>query len=267
MISGLLSYNPTFEVCKNECVARIEIFCFLSLRSLLPSKTDPLRDLPTNTPASKSTVTPSAKTNTNPPSHSSSRLGPTWLSEKPNTPVSFSTTFSTLSPAQPASSLSTAAKDSQASLASKPKALQTTFTTTTSITNRPTPAPRTSITALKTHQSKLKFLESDNNTNEEKKTTTNHAGIKKTLDGTRNVWQTTAGQAVTVELNVGGSDKKYVNVSEDKNEAAGVSGVSGRTCDSSKAKAAAFISKKLAEENNNNSKPSWVEVGLKKSDK
>lgn len=126
------------------------------------------------------------------------------------------------------------------------------------------------MTALKTHQSKLKFLESDNNTNEEKKTTTNHTGIKKTLDVTRNVWQTTAGQAVTVEVNVGGSDKKDVNVSlkssEDKNEAAGVSGVSGRMCDSSKAKAAAFISKKLAEENNN-SKPSWVEVGLKKSDK
>lgn len=127
------------------------------------------------------------------------------------------------------------------------------------------------MTALKTEQSKLKFLESDNNTNEEKKTTTNYAGVKKTLDVPRHVWQSTAGQAVTVEVNVGGSAKKDVKVllksSEDKNEAAGVSGVSGRMSDSSKAKAAAFISKKLAEENNNNSKPPWAEVGLKKSDK
>lgn len=61
---------------------------------------------------------------------------------------------------------------------------------------------------------------------------------------------------MTVEVNVGDSDKKDVNMS----------GVSGWMCDSSKAKAAAFISRKLAEEHKN-SKPSLAEVELKRSDK
>lgn len=89
---------------------------------------------------------------------------------------------------------------------------------------------------------------------------------------TGKVQQATAGQAVTVVVNVGGTGKKEVNVSlntsEEKNEAAGVGGDSGKVCDSSKTKAAAFISRKLAEENSNdNSKPLWVTVALKKTDK
>lgn len=241
---------------------RIKILCFLSFRSLSPtSKTAPL---------------------TNPPSHNPSRLGPTWLTEKPSTPTSFSSTSSTSSPSpsRPASTLPSAAKDSQTSLVSKPTASQTTcestFTTTTSITTRPTPAPRTSTTAAKTVQSKLKYFQSDNNANNandnNEKTTTTNTDINNGPNVTGKVQQATVGQAVTVVVNVGGTGKKEVNVSlntnEEKNKAAVVGGDSGKVCDSSKTKAAAFISTKLAEENiNNNSKPSWVTVALKKTDK
>lgn len=234
----------------------------------------PFRDLPTNTPVSKFTPLPdSTKTNTTTTTHTSSRLRPSWLTEKPSTPPSFSSTFSTPSPSQPASSLSSASKDSQTSVVSKPTASRTTCestftTTTTSINTRPTAAPRTSTTAAKTQQSKLKFLQSDNTAkDEEKKTTTVKFDINKGTNVTSKVQEATAGQAVTVVVNVGGLGQKEANKSlntgGEKAKAAGVGGDS-----KAKATAAAFISKKLAEENNNNnSKPSWTNVVLKKTDK
>lgn len=84
---------------------------------------------------------------------------------------------------------------------------------------------------------------------------------------TSKVQEATAGQAVTVVVNVGGLGQKEANKSlntgGEKAKAAGVGGDS-----KAKATAAAFISKKLAEENNNNnSKPSWTNVVLKKTDK
>ncbi|XP_076584484.1 protein-methionine sulfoxide oxidase mical2b isoform X2 [Chaetodon auriga] len=236
-----------------------------------------LRDLPTNTPVSKVAPLPDyTKTNTNTPTHTPSRLGPTWLTEKHSTPPSFSSTFSTSSPSRPASSLSPAAKASQTSLVSKPTASGTTcespVTTTTSITTRPTAAPRTSTTAAKTLQSKLKFLQSDNTAkDEEKKTTTVNTDINRGPNVTGK--QPTAGQTVTVLVNVGGPGRKEPNVSlntgGEKVKAAGVGGDPGKVSESSKTKAlaAAFISKKLAEENNNNSKPSWTTVALKKTEK
>lgn len=91
---------------------------------------------------------------------------------------------------------------------------------------------------------------------------------------TGKVQEVTAGQAVTMVVNVGGLGRKEVNVSlntsGERAKAAGVGGDSGKVCETSKTKAsaAAFISKKLAEENNNNnSKPSWTTVALKKTDK
>lgn len=124
-------------------------------------------------------------------------------------------------------------------------------------------------------QSKLKFLQSDNATkDEDKKTTTTNTDINKRPNVTGKVQEAAAGQAVTVIVNVGGAGRKEANVSlntgAERGKAAGVGGDSGKAGDSntSKASAAAFISKKLTEENNNNnSKPSWTTVVLKKTDK
>nr|XP_046228291.1 protein-methionine sulfoxide oxidase mical2b isoform X2 [Scatophagus argus] len=248
-----------------------------SCAKLLPTNTmEPLRDLASSTPVSKFTpLKPdSTKTNSNTPTHTPSRPGPTWLTEKPSPTPRYSSTFSTSSPSRPASSLSPAAKDSQTSLVSRPSASRTscgsTFTTTTSITTGPTAAPRTSVTAAKTWQSKLKFLQSDNDSNdEEKKTTTTGADVNKWPNVTGKVQQATAGQAVTVVVNVGDRKEASVNTGEEKAEAAGVKGGdSGKVYESSsKTRAAAFISRKLAEENNNNNtKPLWTTVALKKTD-
>ncbi|XP_030278243.1 MICAL-like protein 2 isoform X2 [Sparus aurata] len=237
-------------------------------KSLSPTNTSaPFRDLPTNTPALKFTPPPDAtKTNTSTSTSTPSRLGPAWLTAKPSTTPSFSSTFST--PSRPASSLSSAAKDTPTSLASKPTpsrfATESTFTTTTtSVTPRPTPAPRSSTTAAKTQQSKLNFFQSDNTANnEDKKTTTAYIGVNKGTNVGNKVQQATAGQAVTVLVNVGG--RKEASVSLNTGGDPGKVGDGGK----SKASAAAFISKKLTEENNNNSsKPSWTNVALKKTDK
>ncbi|XP_059197344.1 protein-methionine sulfoxide oxidase mical2b [Centropristis striata] len=238
----------------------------------LPSNpTTAYRALPTNTPVSKFTPLPdTTKTNTTTPAPTPSKPGPAWLTEKNSTPPSFSTTFSTPSAARPASNLSSAAKETP--VVSKPTASRTpgesTFTTTTtSISTRPTPAPRASTTAAKTLQNKLKFFQSDNTAKEEeKKTTTTKIDINKGSNVTSKEQEVKPGQAVTVVVNVGGFGRKEANVSL---ESGGEKAKAAAGADSkAKASAAAFISKKLAEENNNNnSKPSWTNVALKKTDK
>ncbi|XP_078131650.1 MICAL-like protein 2 [Sander vitreus] len=234
--------------------------------------TAPLRGLPTNTPVSRfPPLADSPKANTTPPNQAPSRLGPTWLTDKPSTPPSFCTTFSSPSPARPASSLSSAAKESQTCVVSKPTASRTTCestftTTTTSINTGPTAAPRTSTTAAKTLQSKLNFFQSDSTANDkEKKTTTTNIVINKGPNVTGKVKEATAGQ--TVVVNGGGLGRKEANVRLDTGgERAKTAGIGGDT--KTKASAAAFISKKLTEENNNNnSKPLWTSVALKKTDK
>lgn len=148
-------------------------------------------------------------------------------------------------------------------MASKPATSQTAFGSPSTTVSRPTPAPRTSATAAKTLQSKIQFFQSDD-ANHEKEAPT--AGAKKVGGETGTVQHATAGQPVTIVVNVG---KKDLSLVEDKPKASGLGGGSGKvpesTNESSKAKAAAFISRKLAEENNN--KPSWTNVVLKKTDK
>lgn len=248
-------------------------FFFLSFRSLSPIGTSvPFKDLPANTPVFKLTPPPdSTKTSTNAPSHNSTRLGPSWLMEKPSSPPSFSSTFSTFSPSQPASSLSSAVKDSQTTVVPKPRAPRTTsestFNTTASVTTTPTPAPRTSATAAKTVQSKLKFFESDNTANNDKTTVTN-TNINKGSIVPGKVQQAAVGQAVSVVVNIGGTGKKEkdmrLNTSEEKSKATAAAGELSK--ENNKMKAAAFISKKLAEENNDNSKKTSVTIELKRAD-
>lgn len=78
------------------------------------------------------------------------------------------------------------------------------------------------------------------------------------------------GQAVSVVVNIGGTGKKEKdmrsNTSEKKNKATAAAGESLKVCENSKMKAAAFISKKLAEENNNDSKKTSVTIELKRTD-
>ncbi|XP_029949925.1 MICAL-like protein 2 isoform X5 [Salarias fasciatus] len=147
--------------------------------------------------------------------------------------------------------------------------------TTTSGGTRPTPAPRTSTIAEKTHQSKLKFFESDNSAkDEEKKTTTSSLDINVGRGGKKE--EAKAGQAVTVVVNVGGIGGKVTNESSDKPQhQAKASGAGekvaakqdGNQANKTKSSAAAFISQKLAEESANNSKPSFTTVALKNTDK
>lgn len=124
-------------------------------------------------------------------------------------------------------------------------------TTLGSASSRPVPAPRTSATAAKTLQSKIHFFQSDD---------TNHD------NETGRVQHAAAGQTVSIVVNAGGKDASLV---EEKPKASGVGGGSGKVSESpsesSRAKAAALLSRKLAEENNN--KPSWTNVVLKKTDK
>lgn len=78
------------------------------------------------------------------------------------------------------------------------------------------------------------------------------------------------GQAVSVVVNIGGTGKKEkdmrLNTSEEKNKATAAAGELSKVCENSKMKAAAFISKKLAEENNDNSKKTSVTIELKRTD-
>lgn len=79
------------------------------------------------------------------------------------------------------------------------------------------------------------------------------------------------GQAVSVVVNIGGTDKKEkdmkLNTSEEKNKVTAAAGESSKVYENSKMKAAAFISKKLAEEkNDSNSKKTSVTIELKTTD-
>ncbi|KAK2817350.1 hypothetical protein Q5P01_025541 [Channa striata] len=190
----------------------------------------PLRPLPTNTPVAKFTPTPDpVKTNPTAPTQTPPRLAPTSPMEKTSTASSFSSTFSTSSPSRPATGLSSTAKESPAAPVVKPTASlatgATTFTTTTSVT--PTAAPRKSTTAEKTLQAKRNFFQSDNTTNnEEKKTAVINVDVNKGPKGIGKVQEATAGQAVTVVVNVGGADKKEANMNKfgEKVKSAGVGG-------------------------------------------
>ncbi|KAF3687943.1 MICAL-like protein 2 Junctional Rab13-binding protein Molecule interacting with CasL-like 2 [Channa argus] len=240
--------------------------------------TAPLRPLPTNTPIAKFTPLPDLVKTA--PIQTPSRLAPTSPTEKSSTPSSFSSTFSTTPTSRPATGLSSTAKESQTAFVPKPTAPlatgATTFTTTTSIATRPTAAPRTSITAEKTSQARLKFLQSDNTTNnEEKKTTVINIDVNKGPKVFGKAQETTTGQAQTVVVNVGGAGKMETNMDKGWGQvkpAAGGGKVSSKQEENdrnkAKASAAAFLSNKLAKENNNNnSKPPWTNVALKKTDK
>lgn len=100
------------------------------------------------------------------------------------------------------------------------------------MTPTPTPAPRTSITAAKTLQSKLKFFESDCSTNEETAVAQPASAVLRKETATSPNTNNTEGDKPTA---VGGSSKP---------------GETSRTKG-----AAAFISSKLAERSENSSKP------------
>ncbi|CAB1454978.1 unnamed protein product [Pleuronectes platessa] len=175
-----------------------------------------LRDLPTNNPVSKFAPLPdTTKTSITTPPQASSRLGPTWLPEKPSPPSTLSTTVSPMPPYRPHLGVSSAAKETPTPPVSKPAAPPTTgestVTPTTSISPRPVAAPRTSTTAAKTGKSRFKFFQSNsNNDNEEKKTTTIDMDIDKPVNVSGKVQEAAAGQAVTVVVNIGGGAGKNV---------------------------------------------------------
>lgn len=137
-------------------------------RSLAPaSKGPPLRDLPTNPQQPAPRRDPGAD--------ASSRLGPTWLRDKPSSAPSPSPP-----PSRPVSALSSG---------------QTSAFTPAAAAARPTPAPRASTTAAKTLQSKIQFFQSDESAGNEGKAS--NAG------GTGAVQHATAGETVTITVNVG----------------------------------------------------------------
>ncbi|XP_033985448.1 MICAL-like protein 2 [Trematomus bernacchii] len=106
----------------------------------------------TTTPADPTPSTPPTyrthTTNPTPPTNTPSRLGPSWLTEKPSPPPSISTTFSSSSPSRPALNLSSAAKETPTPVVSKPAASRTTNVSTfaTTTTNKDTKTPSSSKT-------------------------------------------------------------------------------------------------------------------------
>ncbi|XP_078138775.1 protein-methionine sulfoxide oxidase mical2b isoform X3 [Centroberyx gerrardi] len=254
---------------------------------LLLNTNTPLLDLPKNTPVSKFTPHPDPfKAKTATPTPAPSKLGPSWLTsktEKSSQPATTSSSLSTSSPLRPASGFSPSGGGSQTTVVHKPTftnaAPQTTSNptvTTTSITTRPTAAPRTSITAAKTQQNKLRFFQTA--TDDENKTPTKNLDTNRGLNVVTRGQEVRAGQGVTVVVNVAGVGSRDVCVSGvtggEGAKATGLGRGSGKVwskeenSNSSKTQAAAFISKKLAEEKNSNtSKPMWTTVALKKTDK
>ncbi|XP_026027474.1 protein-methionine sulfoxide oxidase mical2b isoform X2 [Astatotilapia calliptera] len=223
----------------------------------------PLQDLTPNSYVSKFTpLKDSSKHSTPAPTYTSSSLSPSRVSEKPTTPKSTSA-----SPAPWATSSNSSARPTASH--------DTTTTVTPSINTRPAETPRPSATAAKTLQSKLKFFQEDNTAKvEEKKTSTFNVDINKGQSIGGKAQQATAGKAVTVVINVGGTGKKEVNESLDKGgNTAKTTGTGWKVkqedeSNKSKASAAAFISKKLSEENNNNNKKqSWATTVLNKTEK
>ncbi|XP_039907088.1 protein-methionine sulfoxide oxidase mical2b isoform X2 [Simochromis diagramma] len=223
----------------------------------------PLQDLTPNSYVSKFTpLKDSSKHSTPAPTYTSSSLSPSRVSEKPTTPKSTSA-----SPAPWAASSN--------SLARPTASRDTTTTVTPSINTRPAETPRPSATAAKTLQSKLKFFQEDNTAKvEEKKTSTFNVDINKGQSVGGKAQQATAGKAVTVVINVGGTGKKEVNESLDKGgNTAKTTGTGWKVkqedeSNKSKSSAAAFISKKLSEENNNNNKKqSWATTVVNKTEK
>ncbi|KAM9770438.1 protein-methionine sulfoxide oxidase mical2b [Menidia menidia] len=228
---------------------------------LLPTNaSSPLRDLTTNTHASRYTPQPaSSKANPAAPAHSPSKFGPTWHTEKPSVPPSAPSPFSPSS--RPPSAAASVLKESPTALVSI--STPSPSITTTPVSTRPIAAPRTSTTATKTQEAKFKFFQSEG-----KETSAISMDVNKGQGTSGKAQEARAGQAVTVVVNM-----KDVDKGKDAAKT-GVGGMAQRKQenqdqgDKTKASAAAFISKKLSEENNNNnSKPSWVNVALKKADK
>ncbi|CAN9510597.1 unnamed protein product [Ophioblennius macclurei] len=229
--------------------------------------------------AAKESLTGKSGTSSSSPFNSSSSYQPASglsssakdrLLDKPNTTQGSSSIFTSSSPTRPSSSLSTAKESTTAVVSKSTASSDNPATTTTSVSTKPTPAPRASTTAAKTHQSRLKFFQSDNTTtDEEKKTTTSNLDINIGQGGKTD-------QAVTVVVKLGGVGGKATNESSDKpQDRTKASGAGEKVAakqeddkaNKTKSSAAAFISKKLTEENSNNSKPSFTSVALKKTDK
>ncbi|XP_008434791.1 protein-methionine sulfoxide oxidase mical2b [Poecilia reticulata] len=228
-------------------------------RSLSTNTSSLFRDLPTNTHISKFSPQPEpVKPATVAPAKTPSRLGPTWATEKPGSPPNGSSSFS----ASPVSAPASVVKETPKVPVSKPS------TFTTGVSTNPTAAPRTSVTAAKTFESKMKFLQSDDSANhEEKKTSVFRTTVNKGQTTNGKGQDVLPGQTVTMVVNVKDVDKGGAA----KTTAAGskASTNAKEYDDKTRATAAAFISKKLPEENNNNnsSKPSWTNVALRKTDK
>lgn len=223
----------------------------------------PLQDLTPNSYVSKFTpLKDSSKHSTPAPTYTSSSLSPSRVSEKPTTPKSTSASPAPWAASSNSSARPTASRD-------------TTTTVIPSINTRPAETSRPSATAAKTLQSKLKFFQEDNTAKvEEKKTSTFNVDINKGQSVGGKAQQATAGKAVTVVINVGGTGKKEVNESLDKGgNTAKTTGTGWKVkqedeSNKSKASAAAFISKKLSEENNNNNKKqSWATTVVNKTEK
>lgn len=243
-----------------ECFSSLYILVsFLFLRQLSPNTSSPLRDLPTNNYVLKPQPDAS-KTRTTSPAQTPIKAGPSWLTKQPATPSSISST------SPPSSTVASAAKERMPLVVSKPTVSHVTRNTS-SITT-PVPAPRSSMTAAKTKETKLKFLQAEKPSNpQEKATTTIKLDINKGHSVTAKKPESTVGQAVTLfvsvkDQNKGATVAKTTGVGET---------VSSKQTDSEsnkkKASAAAFLSMKITEENNNDTKPQWMNVALRKTDK
>ncbi|XP_029013110.1 protein-methionine sulfoxide oxidase mical2b isoform X2 [Betta splendens] len=227
------------------------------------NSTSPLRPLPTNTPNVSKWTPPADPARTATPSSSwaPSRLA----SEKQGTASTFCSSFSTSPPSRPPAGSPSTTKEGRSAFMPKPQTTGgTTFTTTTHASTRPASA-----TAERTQQAKLKFLQPENTTNNEEKKTSSISVDVKGPKGTSRVQEAKADLGPAPAPAVGGGRKPSPSGGEKAKAAAVGAKQADNEANKAKAKAsaAAFISKKLTEENNNNNRPAWTNVALKKTDK
>ncbi|XP_061535882.1 MICAL-like protein 2 isoform X2 [Phycodurus eques] len=175
---------------------------------LAPQNTSSLfRDAPSSVPPTAGLSISNTVTRTAPP-----RLGPTGPVQKPSPTSSISSRSS--SPRRPASNVTTPATEILTAPVSKGPVSNDSITIPAGVTTKPVAAPRTSTTAAKTIQSKLKFFQAESDDNKPAIKTTD-ASLKgfKSPDPIK---EAQGGQSVPGNIQNVGENQPKLHIDKDK---------------------------------------------------
>ncbi|XP_061627849.1 protein-methionine sulfoxide oxidase mical2b isoform X2 [Phyllopteryx taeniolatus] len=177
---------------------------------LAPQNTSSLfRDAPSSVPPTAGLSISNTVTRTAPP-----RLGPTGPVQKPSPPSSISSRSS--SPRRPASNLTTPATEILTAPVSKGPVSNDSITIPAGVTTKPVAAPRTSTTAAKTIQSKLKFFQAESDDNKPAIKTTDAS-----LEGFKSPDPIKEAQSVPGNIQNVGENQPKLHIDKDKDKAGG----------------------------------------------